>query len=194
MQGYAKFVLLSAVLLVSIGLCAQEVYPVHDADLLARLSYDSSPIVQGEGVQHICVAVYQGGDYRIVRSVNAQTLRLQGKMSKEQFQQLQTLLGRSEFRSLSGNHGRLIRKEAESFAAEIPVPGLQREDGAQRFQWLNADGQSPLPGSVARVVDWLKTFEPTDGKSIVYSGEYLGVCPSGRLHSLQPSADANQRP
>lgn len=194
MQATQKFFLLSAVLLASIGLCAQEVYPVHDADLLARLSYDSSPIVQGEGVQHICVAVYQGGDYRIVRSVNAQILRLQGKMSKEQLQQLQTLLGRSEFRSLSGNHGGLIRRGAESFVAEIPVPGLQREDGTQWFRWLNADGQSPFPGSVARVVDWLKNFEPTDGKSIVYTGEYLGVCPSGGLHPLQPSADANQRP
>jgi hypothetical protein len=67
MQPYAKSFLTAAVLLVPVGLWAQEVYHSPDPDLLARLSYDSSAVVQGEGVRHICVAVSRDGDYRIVR-------------------------------------------------------------------------------------------------------------------------------
>jgi hypothetical protein len=194
MQPYAKTFLTAAVLLVSVGLWAQEVYHSLDPDLLARLSYDSSAVVQGEGVRHICVAVSRDGDYRIVRSPNrGQTQRLQGKMPQEQFQQLKTLLESPEFRGLSGNHGGLIRQESESFGAEIPVPGPQREAGAQRLRWLSADGESPFPDSVAKVIQWLKHFEPMDGKPFVYA-EYPDVCPSSGLRLLQPSVAANLNP
>jgi hypothetical protein len=194
MQPYAKSFLTAAVLLVSVGLWAQEVYHSPDPDLLARLSYDSSAVVQGEGVRHICVAVSRDGDYRIVRSPNrGQTQRLQGKMPQEQFQQLKTLLESPEFRGLAGNHGGLIRQESESFGAEIPMPGPQREAGAQRLRWLNADGESPFPGSVDKVIHWLKHFEPTDGKPFVYA-EYPDVCPSSGLRLLQPSVAANLNP
>lgn len=194
MQPYAKTFLTAAVLLVSVGLWAQEVYHSLDPDLLARLSYDSSAVVQGEGVRHICVAVSRDGDYRIVRSPNrGQTQRLQGKMPQEQFQQLETLLESPEFRGLSGNHGGLIRQESESFGAEIPMPGPQREAGAQRLRWLNADGESPFPDSVAKVIHWLKHFEPMDGKPFVYA-EYPDVCPSSGLRLLQPSVAANLNP
>jgi hypothetical protein len=194
MQLYAKSLLTAAVLLVSVSLWAQEVYHSPAPDLLARLSYDSSAVVQGEGARHICVAVSRDGDYRIVRSPNrGQTQRLQGKMPQEQFQQLKTLLESSEFRGLSGNHGGLIRQESESFGAEIPMPGPLREAGAQRLHWLNADGESPFPGSVAKVIHWLKHFEPTDGKPFVYA-EYPDVCPSSGLRLLQPSVAAHLNP
>ena len=195
MQPYAKSFLTAAVLLVSVGLWAQEVYHSPDPDLLARLSYDSSAVVQGVGVRHVCVAVSRDGDYRIVRIAEprGQTQRLQGKMPQEQFQQLKTLLESPEFRGLSGNHGGLIRQESESFGAEIPMPGLQREAGAQRLHWLNADGESPFPGSVVKVIHWLKHFEPTDGKPFVYA-EYPDVCPSSGLRLLQPSVAANLNP
>lgn len=194
MLPYAKSFLIAAVLLISVGLWAQGVYRSPDPDLLARLSYDSSAVVQDEGVRHVCVAVSRDGDYQIVRSPNrGQTRRLQGKMPQEQFQQLKTLLESPEFRELSGNHGGLIRQESESFGAEIPMPGPHREAGAQRLRWLNADGQSPFPDSVAKVIHWLKHFEPTDGKPFVYA-EYPDVCPSSGLRLLQPSVAVNLNP
>ena len=194
MQPYVKSILTAAVVLISVGLWGQEVYHSPAPDLLARLSYDSSAVVQDEGVRHVWVAVSRDGDYRIVRSPNrGQTQRLQGKMPQEQFQQLKTLLESPEFRGLSGNHGGLIRQESESFGAEIPMSGPQRDAGAQRLRWLNADGESPFPASVAKVIHWLKHFEPTDGKPFVYA-EYPDVCPSGGLRLLQPSVATNLNP
>ncbi len=195
MQGYAKSLLTATVLLLSVGSWAQELYHFNGPDLLARLSYDSSPVVQRlDGVRHVCVAVSNDGDYRIVRSLNSgQAQRLQGKIPQEQFQQLKTLLGSADFRALSGSHGGLILQESESFAAEIPMPGGQRESGTQRLQWLNASGESSFPGSVAKVIDWLKHFEPPDGKLFVYA-EYPDVCPSVRLRLLQPSVADNLHP
>jgi hypothetical protein len=104
---------------------------------------------------------------------DGQTQRLHGKMPKEEFRQLNKLLEAAEFRSLSGDHGGLIRQESERFVAEIPFGDRWREDGARkwleheawRLQWLNADGESPFPASVSTLVDWLKRFQPKDGKS-----------------------------
>jgi hypothetical protein len=191
MQPFAKSFLAGAILLVSVNLWAQKVYSFHDPDLLARLSYDSSAFQEKEGNRHVCVAVSRDGDYRIVRTTNSgQTQRLQGKLPQEQFQQLKTLLESAEFRVLSGDHSGLIRQESESFRAEIPMPDLQRWDRALRVQWLNADGERPFPDSVAKVVNWLERFEPTDGKRFVYA-EYPDVCPSGVLRLLQPPVAAN---
>ncbi len=75
----------------------------------------------------------------------------------------------------------------------IPMPGAQREAGAQRLSWLNADGESPFPGFVAKVIYWLRHFEPTDGKPFVYA-EYADVCPSSGLRLLQPSVAVNLNP
>lgn len=164
--------------------------------VLARLSYDNSAIVQGEGARHICVAVSPGGDYRIVRSLeNGQTQRLQGKIPSEQFQQLRKSLESAGFRSLSGTRGGLfILQESESFAAELPVPGPQRGEGkTQRLRWLSADGENPFPSSVATVVTWLKHFEPKDGKAFEYA-EFEDVCPSVGLSLIQPSVAANKHP
>jgi len=170
-------------------------------DLLARLSYQSSAVVRRDDVRQVCVAVSRDGEYRMVRSAdNAPTLRIQGKMPKEQFEQLTKLLTSPAFRALSGNHGGLIRQDAESFAAEILRPEREHADGtrlwiegdAWRLQWLNADDASPFPGSIAKVVDWLEHFEPK-GKPFVYA-EYPDVCPSVGLRFVQPTVAANQQP
>jgi hypothetical protein len=202
MQPYLKSFLTAAILLVSASLWAQQVYVYHDPDLLARLSYDNSTVAQDEGVR-VCIAVSRDGYYRIVRSLESgQTERLQGKMSKEQFQQLKTLLESAEFRVLSGDHGGFIRRESESFGAEIPISGWQPVPGidirsavprAHRMQWLNADGESPFPGPVSKVVNWLKHFEPTNGKAFEYA-EYPDVCPTVGLRLLQPSEASNLNP
>ena len=191
-KPYTKSFLTAAVLLVWVGLWAQEVYHSETSDLLARLSYDSSAgsvITEGEGVRQICVAVSRDGDYRIVRSLNSgQKQRLHGKIQERQLEQLRKLISDSDFRGLLGSHGGLIRQAAESFGAEIP-----RENGIQHLQWLNGDGESPFPGSVTKVVNWLKHFEPTDGKPLV-STDYSDVCPSGGLRLLHPSVAGNLLP
>jgi hypothetical protein len=61
MQPYVKSLLTATVLLLSVGSWAQEVYHFNGPDLLARLSYDSSPVVQRDGVRHVCVAVSHDG-------------------------------------------------------------------------------------------------------------------------------------
>lgn len=191
MHAYAKTFLAAAILLSSLGLSAQEPSHSKDHDLLARLSYESSAVVQRDDVRRICVSVSREGDYRIVRlPQEGQTERLEGKMSSEQIRQLKTLLESPEFLTKSGSHGGLlIRRDSETFAAEI----ARHEDGTQHFQWLNADGETPFPPSVAKVVDWLKHFEPTDARSFVYT-EYPDVCPSSGFRLLQPTVAANRRP
>jgi len=197
-----KTLLTAAILLFASSSIAQERYRSPDPDLMARLSYDNSGAVWQGNVRHVCVAVSRDGDYRIVRSLDdGQTQRLHGKMPKEDFRQLTKLLGASEFRNLSGDHRGLIRQEAESFAAEIPLGDQEREDGAPegpeheawRLQWLNADGESPFPAPVSKLVDWLKGFQPKDGKSFEYA-DYPDVCPAVGLRLLQPSVAENSHP
>ena len=204
MRSPTKILLSISFLLISLGMWAQESDHANDSDLLARLSYANSAVVQSGAVLHVCVAVTRDGDYRIVRSTDdGQTLRLRGKMPPEQFQQLTKLLGEAEFRALSGHHGGLlIRQDVESFSAEIPVPMRAHADGTPRLwmerevwrlQWLNADGESPFPGSVAKVVDWLQRFQPVGGKSFLYA-EFPDVCPTGGLRLVQPAVAENRRP
>jgi hypothetical protein len=189
MRLYAKSYLAAVVILISVGLWAQEVYHADDADLLARLSYGNSPVVHGEDVRQICIAVSRNGEYRITRSLaTGEMQRMKGKVPQEQLQQLRTLLKSAEFKALPASHGGLIRQDSESFAAEIP-----RTDGAQRLKWLNADGESPFPAPLAKVVDWLKHFEPKDATPYDYA-EYPDVCPSGGLRLIQPSVARNGRP
>jgi hypothetical protein len=201
MHLYPKTLFTAAILLVASSSIAQEQYHSPDPDLRARLSYDNSVMVQGSE-RHVCVAVSRDGDYRIVRLLDdGQTQRLHGKMTKEDFRQLTKLLEAAEFRNLSGDHGGLIRQESERFAAEILLGDRWREDGARkwleheawRLQWLNADGESPFPASVSRLVDWLRRFQPKDGKSFEYA-EYPDVCPAGGLRLLQPAVAENSHP
>lgn len=201
MHLFRKTLLKTAILLVASVSIAQEHYHPTDPDLMSRLSYDNSGGAQPGSVQHVCVAVSRDGEYRIVRSLNdGQTQRRHGKMQKEEFRQLSSLLGTADFRSLTADHGGLIRQEAERFAVEIPLGDRWRDDTrnwweyeAWRLQWLNADGENPFPASVSKLVDWLQRFQPKDGKSFEYA-EYPDVCPAGGLRLLQPSVAGNSHP
>lgn len=198
-----KTLLTAAILVVAPCSIAQERHRPPDPDLRARLSYDDSGVLVRPGtVRHMCVAVSRDGDYRIERSLDdGQTQRLHGRMPNEEFRQLNKLLEAAEFRSLSGDHEGLIRQESERFAAEIPLRDGWHQDGAGNWleheawhlQWLNADGKSPFPASVSRLVDWLKRFQPKDGKSFEYA-EYPDVCPAGGLRLLQPAVAQNSQP
>src|SRR5205823_5069941 len=133
--------------------------------LIARLSYESSPNVQRDSIRNICIALSRDGTYRVLRSKDGNSQRLQGKLTADQFEKIRALLDASDFLGLSGTHGGLIRQESESFGAEIPLPGWQEDkDKSKRLQWLNADGESPFPAPVAKVVEWLKNFQPTNGR------------------------------
>jgi hypothetical protein len=202
MNFHFKMLLISAILLVASSSIAQERYHPPDPSLMVRFSYDNSGAVRQGNVHHVCVAVSRDGDYRIVRSLDSgQTQRLHGKMPKEEFRQLTNLLEASELRNLSGNHGGLIRQEAESFAAEIPLRDGWHQDAdgnwveheAWRLQWLNPDGESPFPAPVSKLVDWLTRFQPNDGKSFDYA-EHPDVCPAGGLRLLQPAIAENSHP
>jgi len=187
--------------LVSAGAWAQEPFYWQDSDLFARLSYQSPTVVWRGDVRHVCVAVSADGEYRILRWMDdGEVARLHGKMSKEQFQQLTKLLESDKLRELSGHEG-LIRQDAESFGAEILGRVREHADGTRewitpetwRLDWLNADGESPFPDSIAKIVDWLRNFQPKDGKSFEYT-EYPDVCPGGGLRLVQPAVAENQHP
>jgi hypothetical protein len=196
MRLCSKTLLAAAILFVASGSIAQELNHSTDAELMARLSYDNSGVVQRGDVRHECVAVSQSGDYRIVRTLDdGQTWRLHGKMAKEEFRQLIELLRADDFRNLPGNHGGLVREEAERFAAEIPLGDRSHgdENKTWRLAWLNADGENPFPASVSKLVDWLQRFQPKDGKSFEYA-DYPDVCPAVGLRLLQPSVAENLEP
>src|SRR3954466_9418819 len=68
MHRQPKMLLTTALLVVAASITmAQEPYHSSDPDVMARLSYDSSGVVQQGNVRHICVAVSRDGEYRIVR-------------------------------------------------------------------------------------------------------------------------------
>jgi hypothetical protein len=115
---------------------------------------------------------------------------LQGKMPDDKLEELKTLLSLPDFRSLSGDHGGLLRQKAETFASEIMEPNA---DGVQHLQWLNPDDNNPFPEPVSKIILWLKDFKPQGGKQFVYS-EFSNVCPSRGFRLLQPSQATNSRP
>lgn len=194
MQGYIKSlaVLTLAVLAVSLPLCAQERYH-PDLDLSARFSYERSAANQTEGVQRVCLAVSDSGEYRVVQNFGApafQSIRLHGKLSDDEFKEFKALTLSADLRALPKDHGGLIRQESQTFVAQIPS-GWQGNASALRLRWMNADGESPFPAPAAKVIKWLKDFEPKGGKQFEYT-EFPDVCPSGGLQLLQPSVAANQ--
>ena len=130
MRPYAKSFLTTGVLLISVGLWAQEVYHADDTDLLARLSYDHSAIVHGEDVRQVCIAVSRDGEYRIMRSLTTGEMqRLQGKLPQEQLQQLKTLLKSTElkgplrepWRPDSSGFGKLCRRNSTQRWSSAPA-------------------------------------------------------------------------
>lgn len=184
-------ILVAALLGMSVSLSAQEIYRLHDPDMLARLSYNTF-------TTQICLAVTLDGSYRMVRSTEDThdgPQRLQGKLSKKEFQELEVQLHSPDFKALGSNHAGLIRQNAENFAAEIPNPGSKGEadDRTQRLQWLNADGESPFPASIDKLVSWMRNFQPKNAHSFTYE-EFPDVCPSIGLSLVQPSVAANQHP
>jgi len=205
MHLFAKSCLITAVLTASLSLCGQEQQRFSGPNLLARLSFDNSSALQSQRTRHICIAVDRDGSYRMMRGMESlrwiprltpdwierlETQRLEGTMSQEQLLQFKALLESADFRSLSGNHGGLIRQSAEIFAAEIPVLGKQVSDGTLHVQWLNGDGESPFPPPVNKIVDWLNRFEPVNAKPLV-NLEFQDVCPSVGLQLLQPTVASN---
>lgn len=200
MRPCMKFLLGASALLLSTGLLAQEMYHRPDAQLLARLSYDTSAIMERDDPRHVCLALSGDGSYRVERSLITGTERREGKLSKDEFEQIKKLLESQKFLSLSGNDSGLIRGNSETFAAEIPRSRASHNDGNQSFgeesrrmQWLNADGASPFPASMQKVVDWLKGFDPKDGREFEYA-DFPDVCPSGGLRLVQPPVAANRHP
>ena len=201
MHRCPKVLLTTALLLAAPISIAQERYHSPDPDVMARLSYDNSGVVQQGNVRNVCIAVSRDGEYRIVRlTAVGQTERLHGKMPKEEFNQLSKLLGATEFRGLSGYHGGLVRQEAETFGVEIPAGNRSHLDGARqspapawRLQWMNGDGGNPFPASVSKLVDWIKRFQPKDGNTFEYT-DYPDVCPIVGLRFVQPSVAENSHP
>jgi hypothetical protein len=194
---------LTAILLLASVSIAQQATPSASAAVLGRLSYDNSGFAQPGSLVHVCFVVSKNGDYRILRSSNdGHTQSLHGNVPKQEFRQLSNLLQAPELRNLSGNGGGLIRQEAETFAAEIAVRGRWHDDGygtkwlepqTWRLQWLNADGETPFPSPVAKLVDWLKKFEPRNATRFEAT-EFSDVCPSGGMRLVQPSVSENLRP
>jgi hypothetical protein len=203
MHPSPKTLLLAAIILVASVSIAQEATPSADAALMARMSYDNSGFAQLGSVLHVCFAVSKDGDYRIVRTLGyGRTQRLHGNIPKEEFRQLSDLLEAADFRNQSGNRPGVVRREAETFAAEIAVGGRWHDDGhgtkwlepeSWRRQWLNADGETPFPSPVAKVVDWLKRFEPRNAKQFENT-EFPDVCPSAVPSLVHPSISENLRP
>ena len=185
----------------------------HDAksgEVLARLSYNESgtskcclkePPADGKSnvfipaidPSNICIAVSESGDYRVAMTLDGRPERLQGKMPDDKLQQLKTLLSSPDFRSLSGNHGGLLRQKGETFAAEILQQNAAGVARKQRVQWLNPDDNNPFPESLLNIISWLKDFRPQGGKQLFYS-EFSDVCPSRGFQLLQPSVATNSAP
>ena len=212
MRSGAKMLSLLSCLVVSLCVWGKEPAKSNEADLLARLSYNSSAVVQRDGVSQVCVAISRGGEYRMIRLTNNRPVeRVHGTLSKEQFDKVSKLLESPKFRALSPSHGGLIRQEAESFAAELPVASMPQPDEstsndhqlhiivpeempqARRIQWLNPDGENPFPDSVEKIVTWMQSFQPKNGKEFEYA-EFPDVCPSGGLRPVQPTMAENGRP
>lgn len=196
MRISGRSLLPASVVLLSVGLLGQQLY---QPKVLARLSYDNSAMSQREGVRHVCVMVSADGWYRFVRAMDHEhTLRAQGKLPVEEFQQLKKSLDSRAFRKLPRSDGGLILQDAEIFAAELPgnveFEGMDHtlSDNTQRVRWLNADGENPFPAAIASVVDWLKRFEPKDGKAFEYA-EFQDVCPTAGLSLVQPSVAGNRQ-
>jgi hypothetical protein len=215
MRLYAKWFLMTTVLVAPLMLYGQEHFHLSDPNLLARFSFNSgAPGLMGGG--HTCIAVDRDGSFRMMRTnenlrmigtLNLEatspivileengrirrlpdsTERLEGTLSREQLLQFETLVRSSDLRPLVGNHFALVRQSAETFTAEIPISDKQASDGTLHVHLINADGQNPFPVPVRKIVDWLNQFEPANAKHAT-DLEFQDVCPSIGLQFIQPIA------
>jgi hypothetical protein len=214
--GPAMRVLTKLLVTALLQVCAASLFSQtkHDAnpdETFARLSYNESgsfkcclkePPADGKpkvfipaiDPADICIAVSVTGNYRVTMILDGRPQHLQGTMPDDKLRQLKTLLSSHDFRGLSGDHGGLLRQNAETFAAEVVMQsdatGVLR---TQRLQWLNPDDNNPFPQSVSKIISWLKDFEPKGGKEFVYS-EFSDVCPSRGFRLLHPAVAATQTP
>jgi hypothetical protein len=206
MHPFSKKLLMTAIFLGSSVSIAQEGLRSVDSNLMARLSYDNPRVTLPGGVRRVCIAVSRDGDYRMLQLLAVGlTQRRQGKIPKEEFLQLSTLLEAADFRNLTNHGSPVLREEAERFRAEISLGDRWRVEGVVKrlehrrwqLQWSNTDGESPFPPSVSKVVDWLQHFEPAAikyGEHFEYD-EYSDVCSFGTgLLLLQPPVANNLQP
>jgi len=206
MQRRGKLLLVT-LLLGTLTVWAQERYHSVDPDLLARLSYQRS-LLSDQGFQHTCIAISRTGTFRMV-SWTDRKIGFEGKLATNQLDQLKKLLAARGLQSSLENEIGIIRDHSESFMAEISrieitpkfqlqstIPsGLPRSAPAtpRRVQWLNADDLNPFPVPMARVIDWMRTFELGQAKP-VDDLEFSEVCPSVGLSFVQPSVATNKHP
>jgi hypothetical protein len=189
MRRYSHCLLICVVFLIPLGSSAQERWRPVEPNLLARLSYDT-PVSSEETARQLCVAVNRDGGYRIVRVLpTGATERRRGIMPKDELQRLAAVLDSPEFLGLS-SHGGLIRQQGESFGAEILTPDSEK---GHRLYWVITDEEKPFPSPIAKVVTWLKHFDPAGGTEFE-SADFPDVCPSGGLRLLQPSVAGNLKP
>jgi hypothetical protein len=187
MRPSTKFVLIASLLLASALAWGQsQRQPAERTSLLARLSFTSTWIAGygQEGFPQICFSVDHTGYYRMRRlTTKGETELLQGTLPPGELGKLEKLLGDSEFRSLAGSSGGILRKGAEAFVAEVP-----REQSIQRVVMSDTDGENPLPRSVGKIVGWLQRFKPKDAEPL--DGSTQDICPSGVLRPVQPATAA----
>lgn len=158
--------------------------------LIARLSYANTLMDRFDSRRQVCVAVYEGGLYRLWRpnltglqSGSPDPLRtvFQGTLTKEQMQMLGSMLKNLNFKSKGGG---LVEKGSESFLAEL-VNSRQ----TTRLKWVNPDHRQPFPQSVSRIVDWLQDLG-TQGTTQTTLSELsdISVCPSANDNPLPLTA------
>ena len=202
MRCFSRLLSIVSILSAPLLLHGQELKITTDPGVLARLEYATSAANERGDLRHVCVAITLEGEYRMMRStIDKPTQYLRGQMSKDQFDKVKSLITAEEFRSQKGILGSLIRQDSESFRADMPIPLKKRADATYllpereswRLEWLNADNTAPFPHSMSKVVHWLQSFEPKDGKEFSYA-DFPNVCPSGGLRLVQPSVADNQRP
>ena len=159
--------------------------------LLARLSYANTLMEKSDNSpRQICVAVYDNGLYRLWRPDLIELKRnpidplrtvFQGTLTKEQMQQLGSILRGLNFQSKGGG---LVEQGSESFLAELVI-----SQKTERLQWVNADHRQPFPQAVSRVIDWLQDLG-TQGTTQITLQELsdISVCPSANDNPLPLTA------
>lgn len=180
------------VLIASVGLIGQvrQATPIH---LIARLSYSNTLMEKAnDSARQVCVAVYDNGLYQLwrpdlieLKQGSPDSLRtvFEGTLTKEQMQQLGSMLRGLNFKSKGGG---LVEEGSESFLAE-----LVNSKDTVRLKWVDPDHRQPFPQSVNRIIDWLQDLgtQGTTQFSLRELGN-ISVCPSANDNPLPLTAAA----
>ncbi|HKW17294.1 MAG TPA: hypothetical protein VJO35_07300 [Terriglobales bacterium] len=159
----------------------------HDDHLLARISYQSSFLLESGRPSHICIAVYESGLYRLsaIEMVkNRDSLNppiLQGTLSKEDLDHFRGLL--HNLRSNQRPENGIILQGRESFIADVASSGK-----SVRYTWINADHRDPFPGAIRKVIYWLLDFKPRDSTAFTLHelSDVQRPCPALNESPVQP--------